>query len=100
MITRRGFIERVAAAGGVSLAYDSMIGLGLLEAAPSTPFDLQGQVKGVRVAVIGAGLAGLTVAYELFKHGYQCTVLEARARPGGRVHTIRRGTVSEEEGPW
>lgn len=100
MITRRGFIERAAAAGGVSLAYDTMIGLGLLEAAPSTPFDLQGQVKGVRVLVIGAGLAGLTVAYELLKRGYQCTVLEARARPGGRVHTIRRGTVSEEEGPW
>jgi len=100
VITRRGFIERVAAAGGVSLAYDAMIGLGLLEATPTAPFDLQGQVKGVRVVVIGAGLAGLTVAYELGKHGYRCTVLEARSRPGGRVHTIRRGTVSEEEGPW
>lgn len=100
MFTRRGFIERVAAVGGVSLAYDAMVGLGLLEAAPSAPFDVQGQVKGVRVAIIGAGLAGLTVAYELGKRGYTCTMLEARHRPGGRVHTIRRGTVSEEEGPW
>lgn len=49
----------------------------------------------------GAGLAGLTVAYELGKLGklgYKTTILEARMRPGERCHTIRRGTVSEEEG--
>jgi monoamine oxidase len=39
------------------------------------------------------------VAYELGKLGYACSILEARPRPGGRAHTIRRGTVSEEEGP-
>ena len=53
----------------------------------------------MRVAIIGAGVAGLTIAYELGKRGYACTVLEARNRPGGRVQTIRRGTVSEEDGP-
>ena len=41
----------------------------------------------------------MTVAYELGKVGYDCRVLEARARPGGRVFTVRRGTVSEEDGP-
>ena len=99
MLTRRSFIERIAAVGGASLAYEAMTGLGLLEAAQDTPFNLQGEVKGVRVAIIGAGVAGLTVAYELGKHGYNCTVLEARNRPGGRAHTVRRGTVSEEDGP-
>ena len=49
--------------------------------------------------ILGAGLAGMTVAYELGKVGYDCRVLEARARPGGRVFTVRRGTVSEEDGP-
>ena len=49
--------------------------------------------------ILGAGLAGLTTAYELGKVGYDCRVLEARARPGGRVLTVRRGTVSEEDGP-
>ena len=53
----------------------------------------------MRVAIVGAGVAGLTIAYELGKRGYACTVLEARNRPGGRVQTIRRGTVSEEDGP-
>jgi monoamine oxidase len=38
------------------------------------------------------------VAYDLGKVGYDCRVLEGRARPGGRVFTVRRGTVSEEDG--
>ncbi|HEX3244168.1 MAG TPA: NAD(P)/FAD-dependent oxidoreductase [Chloroflexota bacterium] len=41
------------------------------------------------VIVIGAGLAGLAAALELTDHGKSCTVLEARDRVGGRVHTIR-----------
>jgi monoamine oxidase len=99
MLTRRNFIERLAAVGGASLAYEGMTGLGLLEAAQAAPFALRGDGKGVKVAIIGAGLSGLTVAYELGKLGYDCTVLEARPRPGGRAHTVRRGTASEEDGP-
>jgi oxygen-dependent protoporphyrinogen oxidase len=43
------------------------------------------------VAVIGAGLAGLTAAYRLQQIGFDVTVFEARDRVGGRVHTIRKG---------
>lgn len=99
MLTRRDFIERLAAAGGASLAYEGMTGLGLLEAAQAAPFALRGDGKGITVAIVGSGLAGMTVAYELGKLGYACQILEARSRPGGRAHTIRRGTVSEEDGP-
>jgi monoamine oxidase len=42
-----------------------------------------------KVVVIGAGLAGLAAAYELSQAGHEVTVLEARARPGGRVFTLR-----------
>ncbi len=98
-LTRRDLLHRIAAVGGASLTYDAMTGLGLLEAQTRAPFDLQGEVEGVRVVVIGAGLAGLTAAYELGKLGYKVQVLEARSRPGGRAHTVRRGTVSEEDGP-
>jgi monoamine oxidase len=45
-----------------------------------------------KVVVIGAGIAGLTTAYELGKAGYDCTVLEARDVVGGRNFTIRGGT--------
>jgi monoamine oxidase len=78
--------------------YEAMTGLGLLAAPAQASFELTGRVSGVRIVILGGGLAGMTVAYELGKVGYDCRVLEARARPGGRVFTVRRGTVSEEEG--
>ena len=34
-------------------------------------------------------MAGLVAAYELSKLGHDVTILEARTRPGGRVHTLR-----------
>jgi len=37
------------------------------------------------IAVIGAGLAGLTAAYELRKRGYSVSLFEASERPGGRT---------------
>jgi len=42
-----------------------------------------------RVIVVGAGLAGLSAAYELTAGGHEVTVLEAQTRPGGRVLTLR-----------
>jgi monoamine oxidase len=42
-----------------------------------------------RVVVAGAGLAGLTAARYLERAGAEVTVVEARDRVGGRVHTIR-----------
>lgn len=42
-----------------------------------------------KVIVVGAGLAGLTAAYELANWGHDVTVLEASLRPGGRVLTLR-----------
>ena len=39
--------------------------------------------------MVGAGLAGLTTALDLVDAGWDVTVLEARDRVGGRVHTVR-----------
>src|SRR4030095_11466603 len=99
ILTRRRFLTRVGAAGGASLVYEAMTGLGLLAAPAQTRFELSGRVSNIRVLILGAGVAGLTAAYELGKVGYDCRLLEGRARPGGRVFTVRRGTVSEEDGP-
>jgi monoamine oxidase len=41
------------------------------------------------VLIIGAGAAGLAAARDLAASGLGVTILEARDRIGGRVHTIR-----------
>src|SRR3979411_919909 len=40
------------------------------------------------VIVVGAGIAGLAAARALAETGLSTLVLEARDRPGGRIHTL------------
>lgn len=48
-----------------------------------TAFFESGPDSGKKVAIIGAGPAGLTCAHELRKRGHAVTVFEAREMPGG-----------------
>jgi monoamine oxidase len=74
-INRRQFIKRSAAAvAGASLVRSPIISL---------------TVAPKKIIVIGAGMAGLSAAYELSQLGHDVTILEARQRPGGRVQTLR-----------
>ncbi|MEZ5305769.1 MAG: FAD-dependent oxidoreductase [Pyrinomonadaceae bacterium] len=41
------------------------------------------------ILVLGAGLAGLSSAYELAKLGHAVTIIEGRERLGGRIRTLR-----------
>lgn len=61
--------------------------------------------KTPKVAVIGAGLAGLTAAYRLYQKGFDVEVFEARSRVGGRVfsanihnHTLELGGQNITDG--
>ena len=100
-VTRREFLMQVGAAGGYSAAFLMMQSLGIMPAKASAASVIgaaPGTGKGVRVAILGGGIAGLVSAYELGKLGYECTVLEARERPGGRVWTARKGTKVSLDG--
>ncbi|MFD0792997.1 flavin monoamine oxidase family protein [Mucilaginibacter litoreus] len=48
------------------------------------------------VLIIGAGAAGLMAAYTLSKAGKHVTVLEARNRTGGRIHTLNKELFFKE----
>jgi heterodisulfide reductase subunit A len=40
----------------------------------------------IKVAIVGAGPAGLTVAHDLALEGFRSTIIEAEAVPGGMMH--------------
>lgn len=99
-LTRRHFLNLVGAAGGSAAVYRTSLALGLMEeTGPAARIDLAspGRDKN-RIAVLGAGVAGLTVAYELERAGYDVTVIEASRRIGGRVLTLRHGDLVDEMG--
>jgi len=91
----------VGRAAGAAAAYATLNGMGLLrvpEAYAGPPALPRGSGRRVRVVIVGAGIAGMVAAYELGKAGYQCTILEALDRPGGRTWTIRGGDSISEAG--
>ena len=53
-------------------------------------------LRGTRVVVAGGGLAGLAAARDLEADGASVSVIEARDRVGGRVHTLRDGFASRQ----
>jgi oxygen-dependent protoporphyrinogen oxidase len=52
-----------------------------------------------KVAVIGAGITGLTAAFELRQQGIDCSVFEASDRVGGCIQTLRENGFLVECGP-
>ncbi|MFS0726798.1 flavin monoamine oxidase family protein [Paenibacillus sp. 1P07SE] len=103
-MSRRQFLMQVGKAGGAVAVYSAMGTLGLLgKPASGATLPPPGEVNaasrnGRRIVILGAGLAGMAAAYEMTKSGYECVILEARSRPGGRNWTIRRGDAVTEVG--
>ena len=100
LVTRRELLTLIAATGTSSAVLGASAAIGLI---PDTqvsnpqipPIDAANRPI---VAILGAGISGLTVAYELKKAGYECVILEAAPKAGGRVKTLRSGDIIDEVG--
>jgi monoamine oxidase len=100
-ITRRKLIDAMARLGGAAAVYEMLAAWDFLKPPPASaaPFELAKDSGRRRsVLILGAGVAGLTAAYELDRAGYDCTILEAAHRAGGRSLTLRRGDKFSELG--
>ncbi len=98
-MNRRQWLKLVGRAGGTAAVLTTMKAMGLMQSAATgteRPQLAVGSGDGKKVAILGAGLAGMTAAYELSKAGYSCQILEARDRAGGRCWTIRGGDAIAE----
>jgi monoamine oxidase len=82
-LSRRRLLGSALALGGLAL----------------TPSLALGRIGNPRIAIIGAGIAGLNAAWQLRKEGLEATVYEARNRVGGRmlsrVGVVEPGIVSD-----
>jgi len=100
-ISRRQFLTYIGAVGGSSALLKTSLAMGLTNEDPySGPVKVKPATgkKKPTVLILGAGIAGLSTAFELEKAGYECTILEASFRPGGRNLTVRNGDKIDEMG--
>lgn len=52
-----------------------------------------------KAVIIGAGFGGLSCAITLASQGWEVTVLERQAKPGGKLQRIERGGYTFDRGP-
>jgi monoamine oxidase len=97
-LTRRRFLEQLGLVGGSSLVISAMSSWDLMAQHSGDRPVLSGRPDKARVLVLGAGLSGLVVGYELGRLGYNYRILEARDRVGGLIWTVRRGAEHTEIG--
>ena len=100
-MTRRKLIDNIARVGGAAAVYEALVAWSFLQPpqAKAAPFELPpASGRGKKVLILGAGVAGLCAAYELDRAGYDCEILEASSRIGGRSLTLRRGDKFSEIG--
>ena len=97
-LTRRTFLEQLGRVGGSSLVFSAMTSWDLMAGAAGQKPQLSGRPAKSKVLVLGGGLSGMVVGYELGKLGYDYQLLEARDRVGGLQWAVKRGHEHTEVG--
>lgn len=97
--SRRDLLALIGRTAGSAAMLQAMTSLGLAAESPYRgPIRLEGDPKGASVLILGAGLAGMTAAFELKAAGYDVRILEYNDRAGGRNWTLRGGDRFTELG--
>jgi len=98
-ISRRHFLAKVALAGGSLAVYNLSLALDLIgKTEKLETINIKPAQGKQTIAILGGGIAGLAVAHELGEAGYNCVLLEASHRVGGRNLTLRHGDLIDELG--
>ncbi|MDE0855543.1 MAG: flavin monoamine oxidase family protein [Nevskia sp.] len=98
-MNRRELFRMIGVTAGSAAMFQAMSSLGFVAESPyQGPVELHGTPRGASVLILGAGIAGMTAAYELRNAGYKVQVLEFNSRPGGRNWTVRGGDRYTELG--
>jgi Pyruvate/2-oxoacid:ferredoxin oxidoreductase delta subunit len=88
--------NRTAKDGAVAIsALEGFVGDLAIQRGLALPRGIEAE-RAENVAIVGAGPAGLSCAYQLARRGYRPVVFEAGDRPGGRLRdAIRTGRLPE-----
>ena len=70
-----------------------LMGLGAAAVAAATPSRLFASGSGPTAVVIGAGIGGLSAAWELLKVGFQVSIFEKEKYTGGRMVELQMGPL-------
>jgi monoamine oxidase len=95
-LSRRSLLRAMTALAGAA----ALPPFGMRPARATTPDLPRDFGKGRTVAVIGAGMAGLTAGWKLAKSGFKVTIYEANSRYGGRSLTVRPDDDNGQRGAY